>query len=68
LISKIKPGDVNFTKSNLVKEIFEELEWVLMHGEGFDKNIQSISEVELINIVYDQYNSIFVANFNLIEV
>ena len=66
LMSRIKPGCDYFTKKSLAIEILNELDWVIMHGEGFDKNVQSLSELELKNISYDVRRGLYIANFNKI--
>ena len=48
-ISKIKPGKDWFTKYTLANEILNEIEWLLLHGEGVNKKY-SIDDIQIHSI------------------
>ena len=59
LMSKIKPGTQHFTKASLVKQIYEELQWLIDNKETSPLKCRDISNIAIKSIVYDRLYGIF---------
>ena len=63
LISKIKPGSEQFTKTSLARELADELKWLIDNVEesplANDMVCRDLSKIALKNIVYDTIYGLF---------